>query len=75
MELKDYLLAKEKGVATLSKVGGKNILIIKRFSPVTGEESEPAIQTLDIEDLRKKKELAQSVVSNIDALITDIEEL
>lgn len=67
---KDY---KRDGLMQITKVGSANVLVVKRFSPETGEEIESVSQQIRKDVLLQKKEALLKQVEAIDEIIGDID--
>ncbi len=75
VDVKRYLDKKEKGLISLVKLGDAYAMSWKTFDPETGEARDAIIEAISLDDLKKVREEAVSLLSGIDILIADLEAL
>ena len=75
IDIKRYIEKKEKGLVTLSKLGSAAVASWAIFDIDTGEKLPPVVEAIDLNSLKKLREETVSLLSQLDALIKDLEAL
>jgi len=75
MDYKNYTEKKDSGLVELVKAGGGYAFAKKKFNSETGQLEEPEITSVDLDKLNERKNYLQNEISEIDALISDINKL
>lgn len=69
----NYKEAKENGLISVQRAGnGNGFIVVRRFSPSTGEETEPFMQPIKITALVEKKAELELQLEGISELIKDL---
>jgi len=75
MDYKTYAEKKSIGLAELVKAGGGYALAFKRWDENTGEQKEPEIQAVDLDELTSKKQELADEIKDIETLEADVNTL
>lgn len=75
MDAKKYLEKKETGLVEIIKTGGGYAYSSKKWDAETGEPAQPEIVAVDLQELKDKKTALQEEITDIDAVIANIEAL
>lgn len=75
IDVKKYIEKKEKGLASVAKIGNAFAISVKNFDPQTGEELDPGVEGFKLKQVEDLKIGLQEAIANIDALIEDINAL
>lgn len=73
--MQTYSELKQKGLATIQRIGGQIILVRKKFDANTGDELSPEIRPVERESLEKELSVAQRQLESITELIADVDAL
>lgn len=73
IQIRDYLAKKENGLVEIIKAGGGVALVIKKYSPDTGEQLNPEIIAIDLKEVKTVREQLVSDIAGLDLLIADLE--
>ena len=73
MNIKNYKIKKEQGIATIVKAGGGYACFVKRFSEHDGSEIDIDVESISIDKLSGMMENLISDAKNIMEIVEDIE--
>ena len=71
IDISKYPELKAKSLISLGKIGNAYAVSAKRFDPITGEENQPEIQSISLEELQAKKAELLTAIENINQIIAD----
>lgn len=72
MDIAKYVESKVDGRAEVVKAGGGYALVFKKWNVDNGEQEEPEIQAVNLDELTKQRVGLESQIADIDTLKADI---
>ena len=73
IDAKRYIEKKEKGFVRLAKIGKAAVASWNVYDQETGEELDPVVEAISLENLKETRKQAAELLAGIDAMIKDVE--